>query len=97
MLHLEAVEREGRDVVARQEIKGNCLILKTLRPNFCDLAHAGVDICHLVLHFEAVDLQGCVGQQVLNEVAKPMPLACISDKTSICRSVKGPNFCVSSR
>src|SRR5271157_754879 len=74
MLHFVVNEGEGLQLLTRQEVKCDRLVLKTLRPNFRDLAHTDVDIVDLILQFEAVNLERGVGQQVLDEVGKTRPV-----------------------
>jgi hypothetical protein len=45
-------------------------VLKALRPDFGDLANAAVDVAHLVVQLQAVNLEGGVGQKVLDEVGQ---------------------------
>ena len=70
MLHLVPIERKGGQLFVGKEIKRDRLVLKALRPNFSDLAQAGVDVGDFVLHLEAVDLERGVGEHILDEVGQ---------------------------
>ena len=68
MLDLVIVEGEGLQLPTGQEIKGDRFVLKPLCPNFSDLTDTAIHIAHFIMHLEAVNLEGGISQEVLDEV-----------------------------
>src|ERR1019366_1132805 len=70
VLYLVPIESKRGQFFVGEKVKRNRLVLKTLHPELGNLAQAGIDVGDFVLDLVAIHLQGCVAEDILDEVGQ---------------------------